>query len=102
MPEYAPDVAELTAVLDPFHLPPHLNQLLLRYYQKNSQYDEAENVLFDMVEELPEDAEIINMGITFYQLILKESDAQLEAGKLPREEAEASLAELLALRGDHF
>ena len=98
LPEYAPDVAELTAVLDPFHLPPHLNQLLLRYYQKSGQYDEAENVLFDMVEESPEDAAVINMGITFYQLILKESDAQLEAGNLPREEAEASLAELLALR----
>ena len=98
LPEYAPDVEELTAVLAPFHLPPHLNKLLLRYYHKAGQYDEAENVLFDMLEESPEDEEIINMGTTFYQLILQESDAQLEAGNLPREEAEASLKELLALR----
>ncbi len=96
LPEYAPDVVELTAVLAPFHLPPHLNQLLLRYYHKTGQYDEAENVLFDALEETPEDEATIKMGITFYQLILKESDAQLEAGNLPRDEAEASLAELQA------
>ncbi len=96
LPEYAPDVAELTAVLDPFHLPDHLNQLRLRYYHKAGQYDEAENVLFEMLEESPEDEAIIKMGITFYQLILKESDAQLEARNLPRDEAEASLAELQA------
>ncbi|MCC6607282.1 MAG: hypothetical protein IT327_29005 [Anaerolineae bacterium] len=96
LPEYAPDVVELTAVLAPFHLPPHLNQLLLRYYHKTGQYDEAENVLFDALEETPEDEATIKMGITFYQLILKESDAQLEAGNLPRDEAKASLAELQA------
>ena len=96
LPEYAPDVVELTAVLAPFHLPPHLNQLLLRYYHKTGQYDEAENVLFDALEETPEDEATIKMGITFSQLILKESDAQLEAGNLPRDEAEASLAELQA------
>ena len=98
LPEYAPDVAELTAVLDSFHLPPNLNQLLLRYYHKSGQYDEAENVLFEMLEEDSGDQETIKMGITFYQHILKESDAQLELGNLPREEAEASLSELLALR----
>ncbi|MCB8981442.1 MAG: hypothetical protein H6657_28895 [Ardenticatenaceae bacterium] len=98
LPEYAPDVAELTAVLDAFHLPSNLNQLLLRYYHKSGQYDEAENVLFEMLEEDSGDQETIKMGITFYQHILKESDAQLELGNLPREEAEASLSELLALR----
>ena len=97
LPEYAPEAEELTAVLTPFHLPPHLNQLLLRYYHKTGQFGEAEDVLFDMLEEAPEDEEIIKMGITFYQLILKESDAQLEAGNLPRDEAEASLGELLTL-----
>ena len=51
-----------------------------------------------MLEEDSGDQETIKMGITFYQHILKESDAQLELGNLPREEAEASLSELLALR----
>jgi tetratricopeptide (TPR) repeat protein len=100
LPEYAPEVEELTAVLDPFHLPPHLNQLLLRYYHKTGQYDQAENVLFEMLEDTPEDEAIIKLGITFYQLILQKSDAHLEAGNLPRDEAEASLAELLARRGE--
>lgn len=100
LPEYAPDVEALTAVLAPFHLPRHLNQLLLRHYQKIGQYDEAENLLFEMLEEAPGEEAILNLGITFYQIILQESDAQLEAGNLPREEAEASLAELLALRSD--
>lgn len=98
LPDYAPEVEALTAVLAPFHLPTHLNQLLLRYYHKQGLLDQAENVLFEMLEQAPEDASIPGMGITFYQLILKESDAHLEAGNLPREEAEASLAELLAFK----
>ncbi len=98
LPEYAPEVAEITAVLNPYHLPTHLNQLLLRYYHKAGQFDQAENVLFEMLAQEPGDESIRNLGITFYQLILKESDAHLEAGNLPREEAEASLAELLASR----
>lgn len=100
LPEYAPDVAELTAVLAPFHLPRHLNQLLLRFYHQQRQYDEAENVLFEMLEAEPAEASILEQGITFYRLILAESDLTLEMGNLPREEAEASLAELLALRRD--
>ncbi|MEZ4591982.1 MAG: DUF6483 family protein [Chloroflexota bacterium] len=98
LPEYAPDVEELTAVLAPFHLPRHLNQLLLRYYHQQSRYDLAENALFEMLEAEPEEASILEQGITFYQLVLAESDLKLEMGNLPREEAEASLAELLALR----
>lgn len=96
LPDYAPEVEEITAVLTPFHLPTHLNQLLLRYYHKLGQFDQAENVLFEMIEDEPGDQTIVSLGITFYQLILKKSDAHLEAGNLPREEAEASLAELLA------
>jgi hypothetical protein len=98
LPEYAPEVEEITNVLTPYHLPSHVNQLLFRYYHKLGQFDQAENVLFEMKELEPEDQTIVALGITFYQLILKESDALLEAGNLPREEAEASLAELLASR----
>ena len=98
LPDYAPEVEELITLLEPFHLPIHLNQLLLRFYHKQGQYDLAENVLFEMVEEEPAEGSIIEQGITFYRLILAESDADLAAGNLPREEAEASLTELLALR----
>lgn len=96
LPEYAPEVEEITAVLTSFYLPTHLNQLLLRYYHLQNQFDQAENVLFEMREQDPEDASIVAMGITFYQQILAKDDAHLEAGNLPRDEAEASLAELLA------
>ncbi len=100
LPEYAPEVEALVAVLAPYHLPIHLNQLLLRYYHKQGQLDKAENVLFEMVEQTPEDGHILEQGITFYQIILAENDAFLLAGNLPREEAEASLAELQNLHNN--
>jgi len=96
LPEYAPDVEEMTDALADWHLPTHLNRLLLRYYHKLGQLDKAENLLFEMIEQEPEDKETLELDITFYQLILAESDSYLEAGNLPREEAEAGLAELLA------
>jgi len=97
LPEYAPEVEEMTDLLADWHLPTHLNKLLLRYYHKLGQLDEAEDLLFEMIEQEPEDKEILKLGITFYQLILTESDAYLELGNLPREEAEAGLAELLTM-----
>ena len=102
LPEYAPEVAELTDALADWHLPTHLNKLLLRYYHKQGQLDKAENLLFEMIDQEPEDEEILQLGITFYQIILEESDTYLEAGNLPREEAKASLAELLARQKDNF
>ncbi len=97
LPEYAPEVDEMLDMLADWHLPTHLNKLLLRYYHKLGQLDEAEDLLFEMIEQEPEDEEILKLGITFYQLILTESDAYLELGNLPREEAEASLDELLTM-----
>lgn len=101
-PEYAPEVKEMTELLADWHLPTHLNKLLLRYYHKLGQLDEAENLLFEMIEEKPEDEGIWQLGMTFYRLILEASDAYLQAGNLPREEAEAGLAELLARQKDRF
>lgn len=98
LPEYAPKVEEMTEVLADWHLPAHLNKLLLRYYHKQGQLDKAENLLFEMVEEEPDDDAILKLGITFYTLILEKNDVYLELGNLPREEAEASLAELLTLQ----
>ncbi len=97
LPEYAPEVDEMLDMLADWHLPAHLNKLLLRYYHKLGQLDEAEDLLFEMIEQEPEDEEILKLGITFYQLILTKSDAYLELGNLPREEAEAGLAELLTM-----
>lgn len=100
LPEYAPEVETLTAVLAPYHLPLHLNQLLLRYFHKQGQFSEAENVLFEMVEEAPQNEQLIRQGITFYQLILAENDEVLAAGNLPRDEAMAGLEELRALQNN--
>jgi tetratricopeptide (TPR) repeat protein len=102
LPAYAPEVDEMTAMLADWHLPTHLNKLLLRYYHKLGQLDKAENLLFELTEQAPEDEEILELGITFYQLILAESDTYLEVGNLPREEAEAGLAELLTLLKKSF
>ncbi|WP_420643424.1 DUF6483 family protein [Candidatus Leptofilum sp.] len=98
LPTYTPEVEALVAVLAPYHLPVHLNQLLLRYYHRLGQLDEAENVLFEMVDQAPGAIQVIEQGIAFYRAILAENDAVLLAGNLPRDEAEASLTELLNLR----
>ena len=47
-----------------------------------------------MLDAEPNDARLLDFGITFYQRLKSQSDASLRAGNLPRGELQAGLAEL--------
>lgn len=98
--EHTAVIAELLDELDDYILPPSSYALLLRYYEAAGNYAQAEDTLFEWQEneteifdpQIPSAAEA---GMLFYERILQKSDEELTAGNLPREEAEAGLAELL-------
>src|SRR6266511_2008230 len=58
-------------------------------------YADAEDALFEAIDDLPADTGLVDAGIAFYQRLLALQDADLETGGLPREEVKSSLAELL-------
>ena len=58
-------------------------------------YADAEDALFEAVDEEPANTALVDAGIAFYQRLLALSPEQLEAGGLPVDEVRESLAELL-------
>ncbi|MCL5267383.1 MAG: DUF6483 family protein [Bacteroidetes bacterium] len=77
--------------LKDYELPVDLKQRLVLYFEITGRYDQAENTVFEIVEE---DPGYLKEGISFYERLLLKSDSELESGRLPRNEVEESLAEL--------
>lgn len=91
-----PDLAGLDAVvarLAACDIPRAAQPLLLRHYEVAGRYDQAEDLLFDLLDadDAPETAELAR---AFYARLLALPDAALRAGNLPREEVEEGLARL--------
>lgn len=96
LPEPIPSVAALVALLQDYVLPAHTYQALLDYYERTNQLAQGEDVLFTWLEDGGEESAVA-AGIAFYQQLLGKSDAELEAGNLPRAEVEAGLNEFLGI-----
>ena len=94
MPEFVPRVEAILASLSESPLPPRTHALLMRHYEQTGQFAKAEDALFSILEAAPGDAAVIDFGLAFYDRILRQSDAMLTAGNLPRAEAEQGLREL--------
>lgn len=96
LPDYAPPRAHLLELLHGYTVPAHTRAALFALFERDGEYGRAEDTLFDLIADAPTDATLRDSGVAFYERILDRSDAALEAGGLPRPEAEASLAELRA------
>jgi hypothetical protein len=70
-----------------------LLEKLFAYYEQAGKYDEAEDVVFDLVAT---NTEYRSLAVSFFERLLKKSDEELQAGGLTREEVHESLA---AMRG---
>lgn len=85
------EVDTLIETLSQYELPLHVEEKIFRYYEQARRYDKAEDTLFDIVER---SRQFVPEGLQFYQRLLKKSDEELQAGNLPRDEAEEGAAEL--------
>jgi tetratricopeptide (TPR) repeat protein len=68
---------------------------LARLHEALGRYGDAEDALFEVLDDDPDDAAAVDHGIAFYQRLLAKDDAELEAGNLPRDEVRSALADLL-------
>jgi hypothetical protein len=67
---------------------------LMQHYERFGEFGRAEDALFSMLEQEPHNAALVDFGYSFYERLLRQTDANLEVGNLPRAEVEAGLAEL--------
>jgi hypothetical protein len=76
-----------------WELPASLSRRLIGYYESCGAFAEAEDLLFDLIENGEEDS--VGDGIAFYRRLADRPDDELTRGNLPREELEEGLQELL-------
>ena len=91
-------IANIDAVVErlkDYELPTDMKRRLIDYFEYSGRFDKAEDIIFEMVDESPSFA---GEGISYYERLLKKSDIELEAGRLPRAEAEEALRELNEIR----
>jgi hypothetical protein len=92
------DIGELVSSLEDYELPEETNQRLWRYYEKDSQYAKAEDIIYALMENGRDERGTLEQGIYFYERLINKSDRDLIAGNLPRDEVEDGLAGLKELR----
>jgi tetratricopeptide (TPR) repeat protein len=68
---------------------------LARLYEALGRYGDAEDALFEVLDDDPDHAAAVDHGIAFYQRLLAKGDAELQAGNLPRDEVRGALTDLL-------
>jgi hypothetical protein len=90
------NIEDLVARLTSFAIPSILRAQLVAYYECCHQYDRAEDVLFELVDQ---DPQYLDAGIAFYERLRAKDAADLTAGNLPRAEVEEGLGQLRKRRG---
>ena len=98
LPDFVPRLEMLLAGLRGQPLPPRACAAVMLQYELVGEYAKAEDALFALLESEPENPALIELGFAFYERLLRQSDAALSAGNLPRAEVEAGLSELRARR----
>lgn len=70
-------------------LPAELLEKVAAFQERNGRYDRAENAVYDILASKPEFAP---EALQFYRRLLLKSDAELDAGNLPRDEVLEGMA----------
>jgi hypothetical protein len=98
-PSFVPKVEEFMIALRDSRLPLETHARLMQHYERTGEFAKAEDALFVMLDAEPENAPLLELGISFYRRLEGQSDAQLAEGNLPRAEVEAGLGDLNARKG---
>lgn len=93
-PEFVPKIEILLSALAETPLLPRTSALLMRHYERTGEFGKAEDALFEILEQEPDNAAAFDLGVAFYERLRGQSKAALIAGNLPREEVEAGLLEV--------
>ena len=91
------NVDELVDVfLGDYVLPTSTTLQLFTYFEKTTQYDKAENILYELLEDHITDGDMVADGLAFYERLLQQTDTVLATGNLTRAEVEEGFNELWA------
>ncbi|MGE5627616.1 MAG: DUF6483 family protein [Solirubrobacterales bacterium] len=90
--QYKSDIKILIDKLSEYKLSYKLQKQIVSYCIKEGEYDNAENFVYEMLQDSREDYK--EYAISFYKELLSKDDDDLNKGRLPREEIIESLGSL--------
>jgi hypothetical protein len=90
-PDHGKVIEEALEKLQSYTLPADLLEKLFHYRERIGQYDKAENVLYDILDVMPE---FKTEGMRFYERLLAKKDEDLAQGGLPRDEVVEGMEKL--------
>jgi hypothetical protein len=94
--DFATPVEAFTGALAGTSIPPRTQAMLMHHYERMGAFAKAEDALYALLEAAPDDTEVLDWGINFYERSQRRGDSDLQAGNLPRSELDVGLAELKA------
>jgi len=90
--DFFSDIDIIIEKISNYKIPNILQEKMMNYYTKTNNYDKAENILYEILEDNNFDKSDIEKGISFYKELLTKDDEELENGNLSREEIVESLS----------
>ncbi len=100
LPAFVPKIDELMRTLADGPLPARTRAALMAHYEQIGEFAKAEDQLHVVIETESDNPALLRWAIEFYDRVLRQSDAALQAGNLPRTEVEAAREELCRRTGD--
>ncbi len=91
LPDFTPRTADLLAELPFEDMPVTTAVLLMCHHEHLGQFGQAEDVLFALRQRERDASRLQELGNQFYARLLRHTDAELQAGNLPREEVETGV-----------
>lgn len=88
------DIDIVIEKINDYKIPIIIQSKMIDYYTKINKYDEAENILYEILEDQEFSKNVIDKALSFYETLLTKSDDDLDNGNLSREEINESLAAL--------
>ena len=93
-PEFVPKIEVLVSALQGDPLAMGTQAMLMQHYERIGEFGKAEDALFAMLDEQPDNSAIAEFGMSFYRRLLTKNDVALVDGNLPREEIEVAMKDL--------
>ena len=88
------NIDELVRKLEEYVLPSHTLQQVFVYFERTTQFDRAEDALWELIDDHITDDDMVQEGLAFYERLMVQTESQLRTGNFSRDEVQQGFDDL--------